>query len=85
MWFTKITIKNNVFRELKINISPPGQGFRLPLRVRGQVAITINLIRAWRGFEMKNISPPCQGVRIPFHGPAPLLSDLRVTRCQYLV
>jgi hypothetical protein len=38
--------RNNVFMKVKYNISPPGQGVRLPLRVRGEVAITIKLLRA---------------------------------------
>jgi len=40
----KIPIKKNGFREHKYNISSPGQGVRLPLRVGVQVAITIKLI-----------------------------------------
>jgi len=45
--FTQIPIKRNGgFREQKYNISPPGQGVRLLLRVRVQVAITKKLVRA---------------------------------------
>ena len=47
MWFTQIPLKRNGgFREQKYNISPPGQGVRLPLQFGVEVAITIKLIRA---------------------------------------
>jgi len=60
----KIPIRN-VLRKLKYNISPPGQGVRLPLRVGCQVAITIKLIRTWRGLELKTISLRVRGLDYP--------------------
>jgi len=43
-WLTKIPIKENGFREQKCNISPLGQGIRLPLHFGFQVAVTVKLL-----------------------------------------